>query len=55
MKAIAAQRRNIEMPDLSPVLARQVTVFGSTGSIGANTLDVIAHAEKDLWRGFLAG
>src|SRR5581483_7354651 len=28
------------------VLARGVTVLGSTGSIGINTLDVIAHARK---------
>ena len=44
MKALAAQRSQIELPDLSPVLARHVTVLGSTGSIGVNTLDVIAHA-----------
>ena len=30
----------------SDVLARSVTVLGSTGSIGVNTLDVIAHARK---------
>ena len=32
--------------DWTPVLARSVTVLGSTGSIGVNTLDVIAHARK---------
>ena len=32
------------------VLARSVTMLGSTGSIGVNTLDVIAHARKHLWR-----
>lgn len=31
-------------PDLSSVMARRVTVLGSTGSIGVSTLDVIAHA-----------
>jgi len=46
MKAIAAHRRHFEMPDLSPVLARRVTVLGSTGSIGVSTLDVIGHARK---------
>ncbi|MDE2184511.1 MAG: 1-deoxy-D-xylulose-5-phosphate reductoisomerase [Alphaproteobacteria bacterium] len=34
------------MPDLSPVLARRVTVLGSTGSIGISTLDVIVHARQ---------
>jgi len=46
MKPIAANRHNIEMPDLAPVLARRVTVLGSTGSIGVSTLDVIAHARR---------
>ena len=46
MMALAAHRRRQEMPDLSPVLARRVTILGSTGSIGVNTLDVIAHARK---------
>ena len=32
------------LPDLSAVLGRSVTVLGSTGSIGASTLDVIRHA-----------
>ena len=32
------------LPDLSAVLGRTVTVLGSTGSVGASTLDVIAHA-----------
>ncbi len=44
MKALAAHRHQIEMPDLAPVLARRVTVLGSTGSIGVSTLDVIRHA-----------
>ncbi len=42
----AAQRWNEAIPDLTPVLARRVTVLGSTGSIGVSTLDVIAHARK---------
>jgi 1-deoxy-D-xylulose-5-phosphate reductoisomerase len=33
-------------PDLSSVMARRVTVLGSTGSIGVSTLDVIAHARE---------
>ena len=33
--------------DLSAVMARRVTVLGSTGSIGVSTLDVIAHARKE--------
>ena len=32
--------------DLSSVMARRVTVLGSTGSIGVSTLDVIAHARQ---------
>jgi len=44
MRALAAQRITGEMPDLAPVLARRITVLGSTGSIGVSTLDVIAHA-----------
>ncbi len=46
MKALAAHRRDLELPDLSPVLARRVTVLGSTGSIGVSTLDVIGHARQ---------
>jgi len=42
--ALAASRRPAEIPALEPVLARRVTVLGSTGSIGVSTLDVIAHA-----------
>jgi 1-deoxy-D-xylulose-5-phosphate reductoisomerase len=34
------------MPDLTPVLSRNVTVLGSTGSIGVSTLDVVAHARS---------
>ena len=46
MKALAAHRRQQDMPDLEPVLARRVTVLGSTGSIGVSTLDVIEHARQ---------
>jgi 1-deoxy-D-xylulose-5-phosphate reductoisomerase len=46
MKAIAASRHPSAMPALAAVLHRRVTVLGSTGSIGVNTLDVIAHARK---------
>ena len=46
MRALAAQQGNGEIPDLKPVLARRVTVLGSTGSIGVSTLDVIAHARR---------
>jgi len=44
MTPIAATRLFEKMPELDVVLARSVTVLGSTGSIGVNTLDVIAHA-----------
>ena len=46
MKAIAATRIFDELPPMEGVLARNVTVLGSTGSIGVNTLDVIAHVRK---------
>ena len=46
MKAIAATRIFDELPPMDEVLARKVTVLGSTGSIGVNTLDVIAHVRK---------
>ncbi len=46
MNALAATRKHIELPDLSPVLERRVTVLGSTGSIGVSTLSVIAHARE---------
>lgn len=46
MRALAAQRGKGDLPDLSAVLARRVTVLGSTGSIGVSTLDVIAHARR---------
>src|ERR1700749_1639824 len=46
MRALAAQRRGFELPDISPVLARRVTILGSTGSIGVSTLSVIAHARE---------
>lgn len=44
MRALAASWGKGELPDLSSVLSRSVTVLGSTGSIGVSTLDVIAHA-----------
>ncbi|MEI9929401.1 MAG: 1-deoxy-D-xylulose-5-phosphate reductoisomerase [Rhizomicrobium sp.] len=46
MRALAAQRTHFELPDLSAILARRVTVLGSTGSIGVSTLSVIAHARE---------
>jgi 1-deoxy-D-xylulose-5-phosphate reductoisomerase len=46
VKPIAATRLFEELPELDSVLGRAVTVLGSTGSIGVNTLDVIAHARK---------
>jgi 1-deoxy-D-xylulose-5-phosphate reductoisomerase len=44
VKPIAATR--LPEDDLESVVGRSVTVLGSTGSIGVNTLDVIAHARK---------
>lgn len=46
MSALAARRHTGALPDLSPILARRVTVLGSTGSIGVSTLSVIAHARE---------
>jgi 1-deoxy-D-xylulose-5-phosphate reductoisomerase len=46
VKAIAATRIWDELPVLDDVLARSVTVLGCTGSIGVNTLDVVAHVRK---------
>lgn len=46
MKALAAHRPSVVLPPLSKVTLKRVTVLGSTGSIGVNTLDVIAHARK---------
>ena len=46
MKPIAATRAFENAPSLQDVIHRSVTVLGSTGSIGVNTLDVIAHARK---------
>lgn len=46
MNALAATRSSLEITGLEPVLARSVTVLGSTGSIGVSTLDVIAHARS---------
>lgn len=44
MKPIAKTYTNGTSGDLLPVLGRSVTVLGSTGTIGVNTLDVIRHA-----------
>jgi 1-deoxy-D-xylulose-5-phosphate reductoisomerase len=46
VKAIAATRIFDELPAMDEVLGRKVTVLGSTGSIGVNTLDVIAHVRR---------
>jgi 1-deoxy-D-xylulose-5-phosphate reductoisomerase len=46
MNALAARRTQFDLPDISPVLARRVTILGSTGSIGVSTLSVIAHARE---------
>ena len=46
MKAIAATKVFDELPPMDEVLARSDTVLGATGSIGVNTLDVIAHVRK---------
>jgi 1-deoxy-D-xylulose-5-phosphate reductoisomerase len=46
LRPIAATRIFDELPAMDDVLSRQVTVLGSTGSIGINTLDVIAHVRK---------
>lgn len=46
MKPIAAHGIFDAIPSLQDVTRRKVTVLGSTGSIGVNTLDVIAHARK---------
>ena len=46
MTPIATTRLFEDMPGLDAVLDRSVTILGSTGSIGVNTIDVIAHARK---------
>jgi 1-deoxy-D-xylulose-5-phosphate reductoisomerase len=46
MNPIAASGIFDTAPSLQDVIHRKVTVLGSTGSIGVNTLDVIAHARK---------
>ena len=46
MNALAATRKDFDLPELEPVLARRVTILGSTGSIGVSTLSVIAHARE---------
>jgi 1-deoxy-D-xylulose-5-phosphate reductoisomerase len=44
MKPIAATQTFDETPLVQDVIKRSITILGSTGSIGVNTLDVIAHA-----------
>jgi len=46
MSRIAATHPPGELPDLSSVLGRRITLLGSTGSIGKSTLGVVAHARK---------
>ena len=46
MTPIAAHGIFDSIPSLQDVVQRKVTVLGSTGSIGVNTLDVVAHARK---------
>jgi len=46
MTPIAAHGIFDTLPSLEDVIRRKVTILGSTGSIGVNTLDVIAHARK---------
>lgn len=46
MNPIAKTQVNGALPDLSDVLERSVTVLGSTGTIGVNTLDIIWHARE---------
>ena len=46
LKPIAATGFFGDAPSLEGVMARGVTILGSTGSIGVNTLDVVAHARK---------
>ncbi|MBN9545820.1 MAG: 1-deoxy-D-xylulose-5-phosphate reductoisomerase [Alphaproteobacteria bacterium] len=46
MTPIAAHGIFDTVPSLPDVIRRKVTVLGSTGSIGVNTLDVISHARK---------
>jgi 1-deoxy-D-xylulose-5-phosphate reductoisomerase len=46
VNALAATRPGFEVTALEHVLARTVTVLGSTGSIGLSTLDVISHARN---------
>ena len=46
MRPIAATGYSGDAPSLEGVMGRGVTILGSTGSIGVNTLDVIAHARK---------
>lgn len=46
MKAIAATRIFEELPPLEGVLGRRISVLGSTGSIGINTLSVISHVRE---------
>jgi 1-deoxy-D-xylulose-5-phosphate reductoisomerase len=53
MTPIAATRPQGNAPDLAPVLARRITILGSTGSIGVSTLDVVRHARAKYGAGAL--
>jgi 1-deoxy-D-xylulose-5-phosphate reductoisomerase len=53
MTPIAATRSQEISTDLAPVLARRITVLGSTGSIGVSTLDVVRHARTKYGAGAL--
>ncbi|HEX3811161.1 MAG TPA: 1-deoxy-D-xylulose-5-phosphate reductoisomerase [Rhizomicrobium sp.] len=46
MTPISRPRTGVSLPNLPDVLARSVTVLGSTGSVGVSTLDVISHARN---------
>ncbi len=48
MNALAATRRKFEIAGLEPVLARSVTVLGSTGSIGDSALKVVRAFRGDF-------
>ena len=54
MKPIAATSMFDESPTLQDVIHRSVTVLGSTGSIGVNTLDVDRPCPQSLWRARLS-
>ena len=50
VKPIAAIRLFEELPALEPVPARKVTLLGSTGSIGVNTLRCDRPCPQSVWR-----